>query len=93
MIIGTLMYEFYLPGISSLKEKRFILKSLKDRTRNQFNVSIAEIDHLDKWQRCGLGIACVSNSRRHLDSMLSKVTAFIEKDSRIEIIDQITEII
>ena len=87
------MFELYLPSTFSLKEKRFILKSLKDRIRNQFNVSVAEISHQDKWQKCGLGIACISNSRRHLDSMLSKISMFVEKDSRIEIIDQVTEII
>jgi len=93
MLIGTLIFELYLPGSSSLKEKRFILKSIKDRIRNQFNVSVAEIEFHDKWQRCGLGIACISNNRRHLDSILSKISMFFERESRVEILDESTEIL
>ena len=93
MLIGTLIFELYLPGSSSLKEKRIILKSIKDRIRNQFNVSVAEIEFHDKWQRCGLGIVCISNNRRHLDSILSKISMFFERESRVEILDESTEIL
>ena len=93
MLIGTAEIELYLPGVLSLKEKRFIIKSMKDRMRNQFNVSVAEVDFSDKWQRACLGIACVSNDRRFIDSTLTKIMNFIQKDDRVEVINHITEIL
>lgn len=92
MLIGTVKTELYLPGTVSLKEKRFILQSIKTKIRNRFNVSVAEVDFHDKWQRTCLGIACVSNDRRFLDSTLSKVLNIITQDARVEIMDQVTEI-
>jgi uncharacterized protein YlxP (DUF503 family) len=93
MLIGTLKVELYLPGTSSLKEKRFILKSIKTRIRNNYNVSIAELDFQEKWQRSCLGIACVSNNRRFLDTTLAKVLSAITRENRLEIIGQTTEIL
>jgi len=92
MLVGILKVELYIPGIASLKEKRFVLKSLKTRIRNRFNVSVAEIDFMDKWQRSCIGIAVVSNDRRFLDEILSKVLNVIFYENRVEVIDQITEI-
>jgi uncharacterized protein YlxP (DUF503 family) len=92
MLIGTIQIELFLPGAGSLKEKRFVLKSIKIRIRNLFNVSVAEVDFLDKWQRSILGIACVSNNRRFIDETLSKVVGVVSKEDRIEIIDQVIEI-
>jgi uncharacterized protein YlxP (DUF503 family) len=92
MLIGTLQVELYLPGTGSLKEKRFVLKSIKTRIRNVYNVSVAEVDHLDKWQRSTLGVACVANNRRFIDETLNKVIQTISRDDRIEIIDQLVEI-
>ena len=93
MLIGTMKIELFFPEIFSLKEKRFILKSLKTKIQNQFNVSIAEVDFHDKWQRSCLGIACVSNDRRFLDSTLSKVMNSISREDRVEIMDHVTEIL
>ncbi len=93
MLIGTMKIELFLPGAFSLKEKRFVLKSLKTRIQNTFNVSVAEVDFHDQWQRSCLGIACVSNNRSFLDSTLSKVMNFISKETRIEVLDHITEIL
>jgi uncharacterized protein YlxP (DUF503 family) len=92
MLIGTIQIELLLPGAGSLKEKRFVLKSIKTKIRNLFNVSVAEVDFLDKWQRSILGIACVSNNRRFIDETLSKVMGAVAKEDRIEIIDQVIEI-
>ena len=93
MLIGTATVELYLPGTFSLKEKRFVLKSMKKRIRNNYNVSIAEIDYHDKWQRACLGIACVSNDRRFLDTTLTKVLNTIDREGRVEILNQVTEIL
>lgn len=84
--------ELLIPGTGSLKEKRFVLKSIKTKIRNNFNVSIAEIDHYDKWQRTCLGIAAISNKRRFIDETLSKVETFICKDHRVQMIDMCIEI-
>ncbi len=92
MLIGSSQVELYLPGTTTLKEKRFILKSIKTKVQNRFNVSIAEVDYQDKWQRTCLGIACVSNERRFIDSVLSKVVSLIMQDGRVELLDQVNEI-
>ena len=93
MLIGTMKIELFFPEIFSLKGKRFILKSLKTRIQNKFNVCVAEVDFHDQWQHSCLGIACVSNNRRFLDSTLSKVMNFISRESRVEIMDHVTEIL
>ncbi len=93
MLIGTAQIELYIPGTFSLKEKRFILQSIKKKIQNQFNVSIAEVDYHDKWQRACLGIACVSNDRRFLDKTLSNVMNAVQRESRVEILNQIIEIL
>ena len=93
MLIGSIQIELYIPGSSSLKEKRVVVQSIKKRIRNKFNVSIAEIDYQDKWQRVCLGISSVSNKRKHLDDVISNVINAIDRDDRIEIIDQFIEIL
>jgi uncharacterized protein YlxP (DUF503 family) len=92
MLVGIVRVVLFLPCSSSLKEKRFVLQSLKNKIRNRFNVSIAEVDFHDKWQRSCLGISCVSNDRRHIDEMISKVISAVEKDDRVEVMDQVIEI-
>jgi len=92
MFVGIGQVELYIPESGSLKSKRFVLKSIKTRIRNKFNVSVAEIDNNDKWQRSSLGIAVVSNDRRLVNSTLNQVFHLIEADFRIEILDQSIEI-
>lgn len=93
MLVGTAQFEFLIPGVGSLKEKRFVLKSIKTRLQNKFNISVAEVDHHDKWQRACLGVACVSNERRFLDETLNKVMNLLLDENRIELIDQYIEIL
>lgn len=76
----------------SLKDKRRVVKSIKDRVRNKFNVSIAEIDALDKWQWATLGVACVSNDSRFANSVLSNVVNLIEEVDLVELMDYEIEI-
>ncbi|MFO7915590.1 MAG: DUF503 domain-containing protein [Candidatus Krumholzibacteriales bacterium] len=78
MIIARLIIEFYLPGCSSLKEKRFILRSVRDKLRNRFNVAFCETGFQDKWQRSEFCIVTVANSRRGLDSLVQSVITFLE---------------
>ncbi len=78
MIVGVCEIEFYLPGVSSLKEKRGIVKSLLARLHNTFNVSAAEIDHQDLWQSARIGIAVATNSARHADQLCQTMLEWIE---------------
>lgn len=93
MLIGAAQFELLIPGAASLKEKRFVIKSIKTKIQNRFNVSIAEVDHLDKWQRACLGIAFVSNERRFLDEVMSKITNTMMDDHRFEVIDHCVEVL
>ncbi|MDE2322344.1 MAG: DUF503 domain-containing protein [candidate division NC10 bacterium] len=87
MTVGTCRVELRLAGNNSLKGKRRVVKSIKDRIRGRFNVSVAEVDRLDEWQRATLGIACVSNSSRLVDEILTKVVNLIEADADALILD------
>lgn len=87
MTVGTCRVELHIAGNTSLKGKRRVIKSIKDRVQGRFNVSIAEVDRLDDWQRATLGIACVSNNPRLVDETLSKVVNLIEGDAKALILD------
>ncbi|HWR21189.1 MAG TPA: DUF503 domain-containing protein [Verrucomicrobiae bacterium] len=87
MTVGTCRVELRLAGNDSLKGKRRVVKSLKDRIRGRFNVSVAEVDRLDEWQRATLGIVCVSNSSRLVDETLAKVVNLIEADADAVMLD------
>lgn len=93
MFVGIFQFELFIPESNSLKEKRFILQSIKTKLRNRFNISIAEVGHNDKWQRAVLGISVVANEKRFIDEVSGKILAFIERESRVQIIDYTCEII
>ena len=92
MHIGICTLHLRLLEGRSLKEKRRVIKSIKDRIRGKFNVSIAEIDKLDKWQSATLGVACVSNDARFTNSMLSNVVDFVNGIHTVELSDYEIEI-
>lgn len=73
MIIGTLELRLTIPGAMSLKDKRRVVRSIKDRLGGKHNISIAEIDDLDTHRRATIGIAMVANDRRFIESCLSKI--------------------
>jgi uncharacterized protein len=93
MFVALGQIELFIPESGSLKAKRFVLKSIKTKIRNKFNVAIAEIAHLDKWQRSSLGFSTVSNDKKLAESIINKVISFIENDYRVEVIDFSVEII
>lgn len=92
MHIGVCTLHLRLLENSSLKGKRRIIKSIKDRVRSKFNVSIAEIGALDKWQWATLGIACVSNDAAFTNSVLSKIVDFVDEMHTAELVDYEIEI-
>jgi len=93
MIVGLLTLELYIPEANSLKSKRFIIKSLKDRIKNKYNVSIAEIDANDLWQRSILGAACVANERKIINQTLDGVRDIILKTPSVELINSTLEML
>lgn len=72
--------ELHIPAAQSLKQKRTVLKSLKDRTSSKFNVSLAEVGYMDKWQRAALAVVSVSSDRTHLEQQLAQVLRFMESE-------------
>ena len=80
MNIGVCKLELRLPENQSLKGKRRVIKSIIARLRNEYNVSVAEIDNQGLWQLATLGITCVSNHRRHADETLSNVVRFVAQN-------------
>jgi uncharacterized protein YlxP (DUF503 family) len=93
MNLGLCKIKIRVPGNHSLKGKRRVLKSIVTQVRNRYNVSIAEVDDQDLWQLATLGIACVSNSTRQVNSILSKVVDFISNNKfDIEILDYEIEV-
>jgi hypothetical protein len=93
MFIGSASIELHLPDSNSLKSKRQIIKALKDRLHNKFNVSVAEVDHNDLWQRALLGVAVVANQQGFARQVLDEVLEYIHREQGLEIIKHEFEIL
>jgi len=76
--VGLLSVELFLPDAQSLKDKRMVLRQVKDRLK-KFNVSVAEVEHQQLWQRAGLGIVSISNGHDLVDKSLDAVLEEIER--------------
>jgi len=75
MAVGLLTLELHLTEAQSLKDKRQVLRSLKDRLRQNFNVAVAELDFEDTWQRSVVGVVTLSNEEQYVEEALQKVLA------------------
>lgn len=93
MRVGVLRICFRIPGASSLKEKRMVVRSLKDRLVSRFNVSVAEIGSNDKWQIGEIGVALIGTDSRFVDSSIQKVRNFVLQDPRISLIEDAVDFI
>ena len=93
MIIGTCTVTLRIPWASSLKEKRMVIKSLMDRMKNKFNISVAEVEEQDNHKTAVIGFACVTNETAHANSIIDKVMIFIEDNTEAEIEDEFREIL
>ena len=87
MVIGCCSVKFYLHGNNSLKGKRRVLRALKDRLKNNFNVSVAEVGAQDVWQSIHLGISAVCSDKPYIDGLLSRVIDAIDRMNLAEIVD------
>ena len=81
------LVELHLPDVESLKGKRHVLKGLKEKVRARFQVSVAEVDHQDLWQRAALGVAVVSGESHQVTEMLDSVRRLVEGTFGAELID------
>lgn len=94
MIIGVYKISIVIPDNLSLKGKRSIIKSIMQRLKNQFNIAIAEVDNNDSWQIATLGLSCVSNDFRHVETMLANIKNFFEETAnQFQLIDEFKKII
>ncbi len=87
MFVGVVRIELHLPAADSLKAKRSIVRSLKERIRQHVQASVAEVDHQDLWQRAALGVAVVSGERRQVGELLQAVRRLAEAAPGAEVID------
>lgn len=85
MHIGVLTVTLYLGEGGSLKDKRQVVKSLIETTRQKFNVSIAEVADLDFRQKATIGVSCVSNEAAHANRVLDKVLDFFESNPAVSV--------
>jgi len=94
MAIAFLTLELHVEAAQSIKDRRQVVRSLKDRLRTSFNVSVAELDSAELWNRATIGIVCISHSRDYLDGLMKKVESAatrISNNNGAEIADSFVE--
>lgn len=87
MVVGLIAWELEIFGAQSLKDKRRVVRSLKDRLHARFNISVAETGHQDLWQRAELTACVVSGERRQVESVLQSADRLVSGEHRARIID------
>ncbi len=93
MIVGACTLKLIIYESNSLKDKRHTIRSIIDRIKSKFNISIAEIEFNDSWQTALIGFACVTNNTNHANQIISNVIKYVDEDSRVEIVEQNIEIL
>ncbi|MCP9455249.1 MAG: DUF503 domain-containing protein [Nitrospira sp.] len=86
MVVGLCTVELFLADSRSLKDKRQVLQSLKDRLRGTFNISVAEVDGQDLWQKAVLAMACVANETSYVNSVFEQALNVIKRMPVVEIV-------
>jgi uncharacterized protein YlxP (DUF503 family) len=87
MLVAMCRFDLRIPGCSSLKEKRHVVKTLTASVRNKFNVSVAEVDHHDLWQRTAIAVAAVAGEGYHLRRVMHQVERHIDTFPAVDLID------
>ena len=93
IIVGLCTVELFIAGSQSLKDKRQVLLSLKDRLREKFNLSVAEVDGQDLWQKAVLGLACVANEGRYVTQVCDQALNMIRSVPAVEIVRSRVELL
>jgi uncharacterized protein YlxP (DUF503 family) len=86
MLVALSAIDLRIPGCTSLKQKRHVVKSLQAGIRQKFNVAVAEVDHHDQWQRTTLAVSAVAAQGYHLRRVMHEVQRFVERHPTVEII-------
>lgn len=92
MIVGTLKLRLVLRESHSLKDKRRVIKSLKDTLSNKFNISVAETDEQDVWQTAEIGVASVGTDGSFVQSVLTSVVNYVRYFGGVELVDSQQEL-
>lgn len=95
MPVAVLTLELRIEHAQSLKDKRQVLRSLKDKLRSGFNVSVAEMEQTDLWQRATIGVAAISGSRDYLSGLMQQVERAAQRivnDHGADIVDSFVEV-
>jgi uncharacterized protein YlxP (DUF503 family) len=87
MLVALSAFDIRIPGATSLKEKRHVVKRLSQGIRQRFNVAVAEVDHQDQWQRARLGISAVSAQAFPLRKVMHEVERYVSSNPTVEIIE------
>ena len=93
IIVGLCTVELFIPESQSLKDKRQVLLSLKDRLREQFNLSVSEVDGQDLWQKAVLGLACVATEGRYVNQVCDRALNLIRSVPAVEIVHSRVELL
>ncbi|GAB6072664.1 DUF503 domain-containing protein [Venenivibrio stagnispumantis] len=80
MVIGNILLDIFISDAGSLKEKRMVIKSLKEKLRNRFNVSVAEVGSHDLWQSSQIAVVFVTNDRKEADKTFQFITNFLDEN-------------
>jgi uncharacterized protein len=86
-LVALCRFDLRIPGVTSLKEKRHVVKTLTASLRQRFNVSVAEVDHQDLWQRATIGVSAVAAEGYHLKKVMHEIERHVERWHQVEIID------
>ena len=78
MYIGSIVFDIYIPEASSLKEKRMVVRSLKEKLKSKFNVSVSEVGNQDLWQSAQVAVVLVSPEKKQTEKMMDSVINFVE---------------
>lgn len=89
-VVGVVRWVLHLPGCSSLKAKRAVIRSLKDRLHTRHRVSVAETAYQDRWQKAELWAAFVAGDRRLADSLISRLDQLVASEPRAHVIERET---
>lgn len=90
--LGVLLVSIHIPSAQSLKDKRMVMRSVRERVKSRFNVSVAELDGQDKWQTATFGFAMIGTDNRLIDSSLQKVLNYIESFGTFYVCDHRVEV-
>jgi len=93
VIVGLCTVELFIADSQSLKDKRQVLLSMKDRLQHKFNLSVAEVDGQDLWQKAVLALACIANDGRYVNQVLDQALNLIRSDPAVEIVQSRVELL